>query len=160
MVMGKSISLTIGKLAREAGVGIATVRYYQKRGLVDRPAKPGEGGFRHYGEGDIGRIRFIKRAQHMGFTLAEIAKLSCLLEDGDCSGARILAENKRRSVESQLATLGEVRAALTDLLVDCTQDCRQSCTFRQKLLGGAENTVPDSATTPPPPKKYPDPNSP
>ncbi|MEO8203211.1 MAG: MerR family transcriptional regulator, partial [Betaproteobacteria bacterium] len=72
-------SFTIGKLARAAGVGVETVRYYQQRGLL--PVPPGNGGFRRYSPAAGERIRFVKRAQELGFSLDEVAEL-LRLEDG------------------------------------------------------------------------------
>src|SRR4051812_41749614 len=80
---------TIGQLARAAGVNVETVRYYQRRQLVAEPRRP-LNGIRRYPEESVGRIRFIKRAQELGFTLAEIANLLALEDGRNCSQAREL----------------------------------------------------------------------
>ena len=74
-------SMTIGKLAREAGVGVETVRFYERRGLVEQPPKPVGSGFRHYPREAVERIRFVRRAQEIGFTLREIVELLSLRAD-------------------------------------------------------------------------------
>jgi MerR family mercuric resistance operon transcriptional regulator len=83
--------LTIGRLARAAGMNVETIRYYQRRGLLPEPARP-LGGQRHYGPAAAMRLRFVKRAQQLGFTLDEVKEL-LLLEDGQaCTPTRMLAE--------------------------------------------------------------------
>lgn len=78
-------ALTIGRLAAAAGVNVETIRYYQRRGLLDEPNKPFQG-YRHYPDDTVKRVRFIKRAQALGFTLEEIAGL-LRLDGGDCCAA-------------------------------------------------------------------------
>lgn len=125
--MVKSTFLTIGKLASEAGVSVETIRYYQRRGLLDQPIKPASGGFRSYTEKDVGRVRLIKRAQQLGFTLAEIAELAPHVEATDCRATKALAEKKIKSIEMQLKALDGIRKALKSLLVDCGRDCQDLC---------------------------------
>lgn len=125
--MVKRTFLTIGKLASEAGVSVETIRYYQRRGLLDQPVKPTSGGFRSYTEKDVGRVRLIKKAQQLGFTLAEIAELAPHVEATDCRATKALAEKKIRSIETQLKALDGVRRALESLLVDCSRDCEELC---------------------------------
>src|SRR5262247_1928849 len=85
--------LTIGRLARAAEVSVETIRYYQRRGLLEEPAKP-VGGQRRYASDAVRRLRFIRRAQRLGFTLQEVKEL-LLLEDGQsCRKTRLLAEEK------------------------------------------------------------------
>jgi MerR family mercuric resistance operon transcriptional regulator len=109
--------LTIGRLARETGVSVETVRYYQRVGLVAEPAKPTVG-YRVYSADSVVRIRFIKRAQQLGFTLQEITGL---LELGDncCSDVRARAEAKRSQVEIKIHNLMALRATLDDLIGAC-----------------------------------------
>lgn len=132
--MAKKCSLTIGTLAREAGVGVETIRYYQKRGLLDRPAKPLMGGFRCYSNRDVGRVHLIKRAQQLGFTLAEIAELAPHVDTANCKAAKMLAEKKLKTIENQLVVLEEIRTTLKGLVADCSKDCTQRCTIRLGLL--------------------------
>ena len=103
-------TLTIGRLARAAGVNVETVRYYQRLGLVGEPAKP-ESGFRHYPADTLDRIVFIKRAQQLGFRLEEIREL-LELGDGHCADVRNRAEEKRGQIEAQIRDLRAMRATL------------------------------------------------
>src|SRR5258708_11178528 len=93
--------LTIGRLARAAGVNVETVRYYQRRGLVAEPDRP-LNSVRRYSEDSVKRIRFIKRAQDLGFTLAELANLLALEDGRSCRETRELAGRKLAIVESRL----------------------------------------------------------
>lgn len=109
---------TIGRLAAETGVNVETVRYYQRRGLVTEPDKP-INGQRRYGADAVKRVRFIKRAQMLGFTLDEIASLLELDEAHACAETRGLAAHKLEVIESKLADLKAMRKALTALLREC-----------------------------------------
>ncbi len=114
--MGKN--LTIGGLAGRAGVNVETIRYYQRRGLLREPLKP-LGGVRHYSDVDTHRVRFIKAAQGLGFTLGEVGEL-LKLEDGEqCVQARALAERKLTDVRARLATLLSIESVLRDLVEKC-----------------------------------------
>jgi MerR family mercuric resistance operon transcriptional regulator len=110
-------TLTIGRLARAAGVNVETVRYYQRLGLVDEPPKP-ESGFRHYPADTLDRIVFIKRAQQLGFRLEEIREL-LELGDGHCADVRTKAEQKRRQIEAQIRDLRAMGATLDELIAAC-----------------------------------------
>ena len=110
-------TLTIGRLARAAGVNVETVRYYQRLGLVDEPPKP-ESGFRHYPADTLDRIVFIKRAQQLGFRLEEIREL-LELGDGHCANVRAKAEQKRRQIEAQIRDLRAMGATLDELIAAC-----------------------------------------
>jgi MerR family transcriptional regulator, mercuric resistance operon regulatory protein len=116
----KQSSLTIGRLAKAAGVNIETIRHYQRRGLIDEPEKPLTG-FRQYPIEIIDRIRFIKRAQHLGFSLKEIQDL-LLLGDEHCSDVRALAEEKRENIHAQVKGLLTVQSALDELIDACKTD--------------------------------------
>ncbi|MBZ0107002.1 MAG: MerR family transcriptional regulator [Sulfuricella denitrificans] len=131
--MTRKIGLTIGKLAREAGVSIETIRYYHKRGLLIRPSKPEMGGYRSYNEGDVGRIRFIKYAQQMGFSLAEVTELLSHADETNCHATKVLAEKKLKTIEEQLVALEKIRETLKTLIVDCRRDCPRSCPVVLKL---------------------------
>lgn len=109
--------LTIGALAREAGVGIETVRFYQRRGLVAEP--PRAGGSRRYDLRDVTRIRFIKRAQKAGFTLAEIGELIALDSTEDRARARALSKARIAALDERIAELKDARAALARLAREC-----------------------------------------
>jgi MerR family mercuric resistance operon transcriptional regulator len=94
--------MTIGKLAQSAGVNVETIRYYQRLKLLEQPARP-PGGVRRYAEAAVARVRFIKRAQELGFSLAEIHRLLRLGDPQSCGEARALAAEKRALVESRVA---------------------------------------------------------
>lgn len=110
--------LTIGRLADEAGVNVETIRYYQRRGLMQEPAKP-INGHRRYPADAVRRVRFIKRAQVLGFTLDEVGSLLELDEAHACADTRVLAVNKLQVIEGRLADLKAMRKALTVLLLQC-----------------------------------------
>ena len=112
---------TIGGLAKAAGVGVETVRYYQRRGLLPEPARP-RGEVRRYGEEDLRRLRFIRRAQAAGFTLAEIGELLELDAADDRARARELAQARVAALDAKIAELREARDALAGLAADCARD--------------------------------------
>jgi len=110
--------LTIGSLADEAGVNVETIRYYQRRGLMPEPDKPAQG-YRRYDATTVKRVRFIKRAQALGFTLEEIGGLLKLDEAHAWAETRELASHKLQTIETKLADLVAMRKALTALLCQC-----------------------------------------
>lgn len=110
--------ISIGALASAAGVNVETVRYYQRRGLLKEPDKP-YGGIRRYGEADLARLRFIKTAQRLGFSLQGIAELLTLDDGVECDIARAQAESKLREVREKRAELARVETALTQLVRQC-----------------------------------------
>ena len=112
------MSYTIGSLAKVAEVPIETIRYYQRRGLVPEPAKP-LGGIRRYDEYHVRRLRFIKRAQALGFNLDEVADLLALEDGRHCREAEQLGENKLSLVRERIAQLQRVEQALTALVHEC-----------------------------------------
>ncbi|MDD5329747.1 MAG: MerR family transcriptional regulator [Sulfuricella sp.] len=138
--MTRKAVLTIGKLARDAGVSVETIRYYQRRGLLVQPSKPEMGGYRSYGESDAGRVRFIKHAQQMGFSLAEIGELIEHVDDTNCHAARVLSEKKLKVIETQLEALEKIRETLRSLVGECRRDCPQNCRVIQKLYRGFDKT--------------------
>jgi len=110
-------TLTIGGVARAANVNVETVRYYQRLGLLLEPVKPSEG-FRVYPPETLDRIRFIKRAQKLGFSLLDIAHL-LELGDGHCDDVRKQAETKLIKIEAQIKDLRNMRKVLEKLVVEC-----------------------------------------
>ena len=111
-------TLTIGALAEAAGVNLETIRFYQRKGLIPEPERP-LGRIRRYGEAELARLRFIKAAQRLGFSLEEIAEL-LLLDDGtQCGKARKLAERKLQGVREKLADLHCIESALDRLVARC-----------------------------------------
>ena len=111
---------TIGGLARAAGVGVETVRYYQRRGLLPEPARP-PGEVRRYGDKDLKRLRFIRSAQAAGFTLNEIKELLDLDSSDDRARARELAGARVAAIEEKIAELKEARDALAGLASACAK---------------------------------------
>jgi MerR family mercuric resistance operon transcriptional regulator len=109
---------TIGGLARAAGVGVETVRYYQRRGLLPEPARP-PGEVRRYGEEDVRRLRFIRSAQAAGFTLNEIGELIALDASDDRARARELAQARVAAIDEKIDELREARDALAELASAC-----------------------------------------
>lgn len=112
-------TLTIGVLAEAAGVNVETIRFYQRKGLMREPDRP-LGGIRRYGEADLARVRFIKSAQRLGFSLDEVADL-LKLEDGTyCQQARDLGRKKLEDVRAKISDLKRIEVALADLIKRCS----------------------------------------
>lgn len=118
-------SLTIGRLAAAAGVGVETVRFYQRRGLLDTPGR--ESGIRRYGGGDLRRLRFIRHAQAAGFTLNEIGELLALDSSEDRSRARAMAVARLESLDAKMAELQRARDALQRLADECGNGSTGPC---------------------------------
>lgn len=130
--------LTIGILAKAAGVNVETIRYYQRRGLVDEPAKP-PGGHRRYTRRDATRVRFIKRAQLLGFTLEEVADLLRLDDGESCRETRLLAEHKLAVIERRIGDLTRMRRMLARLIAECAAGKRpRSCPIIASLSLGTD----------------------
>lgn len=117
---------TIGGLARAAGVGVETVRYYQRRGLLPEPARP-PGEVRRYGEEDLRRLRFIRSAQAAGFTLNEIGELLALDAADDRARARALAQDRVAALDARIEQLLEARNALAGLASACAKKDGGNC---------------------------------
>lgn len=115
--------LLIGELAGQAGVNVETIRYYQRIGLVTVPDRAVRG-VRRYSQGDLDRVRFIKRAQALGFSLEEIGLLLGLSDGQHCAETRELAEAKLGMVEKKLDDLAAMRKALKKLVLECSRDSR------------------------------------
>jgi MerR family mercuric resistance operon transcriptional regulator len=112
-------NLTIGAFADAAGVHVETIRFYQRKGLLPVPAKP-PGGIRRYGVPDVTRLRFVKSAQRLGFTLDEIGELLELDDGTDCDAARAQAERKLAAVRIRLADLRRIEQVLAELVSRCS----------------------------------------
>ena len=126
--------MTISRLADAAGVNIETVRFYQRSGLIDEPERPSSG-YRTYGDEHVRRIRFVKRAQLLGFTLEEIASLLKLEGSGTCSSTRALATKKLALVEAKMGDLFAIRTALATMLARCDSETQEtSCPIIQALI--------------------------
>lgn len=109
---------TIGALAKAAGVGVETVRYYQRRGLLPEPPRP-HGEVRRYSDEDVRRLKFIRAAQTAGFTLAEIGELLVLSASDDRPRARELAQARVAALDAKIAELAQAREALASLATAC-----------------------------------------
>jgi MerR family mercuric resistance operon transcriptional regulator len=126
--------MTISRLATAAGVNVETVRFYQRSGLIDEPERP-RSGYRTYGDEHVRRIRFVKRAQLLGFTLEEIASLLKLEGSGTCSSTRALATKKLALVEAKMGDLFAIRTALATMLARCDSETQEtSCPIIQALI--------------------------
>lgn len=116
-------SYTIGDVADAAGVGVETVRYYERRGLVAQPGRA-LGGIRRYGGGHVNRIRFIKRAQALGFSLVEIETLLKLEDGADRRSIRRIASARLEDTRRRIADLKRIERALAHLVHDCEAHAR------------------------------------
>ena len=114
----KRDDLTIGELAGLAGVGVETVRFYQRKGLAPEPPKL-MGSIRRYGATDVERLRFVKSAQCLGFSLDEVAELLRLEDGAHCKEASSLAESKLADIRRKLAELSRMEVALSGLVKAC-----------------------------------------
>ncbi|WP_286711718.1 MerR family transcriptional regulator [Sphingomonas sp. 67-41] len=119
MVRSQGDMLTIGKLAEAGGVGVETIRYYQRRGLLAEPERGYHGGVRRYGAQDVRRLRFIRSAQAAGFTLEQIGELLALDARDDRPRARALAREQILVLDRRIAELAAARDALARLAREC-----------------------------------------
>ena len=127
MVRSQAVRHTIARFARAAGVGVETVRYYQRRGLLETPARAAGSGVRRYDEEALRRLRFIRRAQTAGFTLEQIKELLALDAGRDRSRARVLARERIAALDEKIAELTQARASLAKLARACGEGGRGPC---------------------------------
>ncbi len=113
--------MTIGEAARRAGVGVETIRFYERRKLIAQPLRPAGGGYRSYPEETVERIRFVRQAQELGFSLREIVELLSLRADpgADSADVRVRALGKLAEVEGKIDQLKHMRAALKTVIAAC-----------------------------------------
>ncbi|GAA0861885.1 MerR family transcriptional regulator [Sphingopyxis soli] len=125
------MQLTIGKLAAAGGVGVETIRYYQRRGLMGTPARSGGdgwgGGIRRYDADDVRRLKFIRSAQTSGFTLDEISELLELDQSDDRPRVRALARQRIEMLDEKISQMTETRAALARLADQCAASDKGPC---------------------------------
>lgn len=136
-------TMTIGHAARQAKVGVETIRFYERKGLIDQPLKPRDTGFRVYPDETVQRIRFIRQAQVIGFSLQEIAELLALKADpsADCADVRERAMLKLDEVNRKIVRLEAIGGALTDLIGACPgQGALRTCSIMDALVTDTENT--------------------
>ena len=129
-------TLTIGRIASRAGIGVETVRFYERQALIDAPPRSAAG-YRQYPENTIQRLRFIRRAKELGFSLKEIKELLVLHGDPNstCSDIRQRAEKKLDDIHGRIHDLKKMRAALELLLAGCSSDATSAqCPILQALI--------------------------
>lgn len=131
-------SLTISRLAKSGGVGVETVRYYQRRGLIDTPERGDSfngASIRRYGEADVRRLRFIRGAQTAGFTLEEISELIQLDRIDDRPRARQLAKHRIEAIDAKIAELTAARVSLAKLAKSCASGPAGPCPILDAFAG-------------------------
>ncbi len=112
--------ITIGKVAKQAGVNVETLRYYERRGLLQKPPRS-RSNYRTYPLSTVRRVRFIKRAQKLGFSLSEIDDLLSLKAstDGGCAQVQNRTEAKIKAIDDKIWALQAMRSALSTLVAEC-----------------------------------------
>ena len=132
--------LTIGKVAEAAEVNVETIRFYQRRGILAQPPKK-LGGLRYYDETAIERVRFIKRAQSLGFSLEEVTALLELQKSGTCAKTRDAAEQKLKIVEDRIRDLQRIQTTIKELIGQCGENAEDvSCPIIESLLHDGQAT--------------------
>lgn len=126
---------SIVQAARDVGIGVETIRFYERRGLIDRPPRPDRGA-RHYSSESIVRLRFIREAQALGFTLSDIAELLALRVDptADCAAIRVRAMSRRDTVRDKITQLERIAAALDAIVAACpNQGALGACSILEAI---------------------------
>jgi MerR family mercuric resistance operon transcriptional regulator len=137
MTQQQATEMKIGGLAEQTGVHVETIRYYQNLGLMPKPARA-RGSVRRYGAEAMDRLRFIKRAQALGFSLDEVKLLLDLSVGEHCAETRAFAKQKKRLVERKIADLKGIQAALDKLIRACgTGRKGRGCPIIENLSGDA-----------------------
>ena len=130
--------MTIGRLAKAAGVNVETVRYYQRRGLIEEPQKP-LGGQRRYPATALDALTFVRRAQQLGFSLEEVKSLMVLDAERDCRAACVIAERKQVVIASRIAQLEHMRGELEGYIEACKRNkARKACPMLSDLRKPAD----------------------
>jgi MerR family mercuric resistance operon transcriptional regulator len=151
-------TMTIGEAARRAAVGVETIRFYERRGLIEQPPTSDGKRFRVYPDGTVQRIRFIRQAQHLGFSLRDIEELLALQADphADCSEVRAQAVAKLRDVRGKIERLREIGAALEAVIAACPgQGGLQRCSILDALAETRWAGTGNGALPAAPPKRRP-----
>jgi MerR family transcriptional regulator, mercuric resistance operon regulatory protein len=128
---------TIGTLARQVGLTVETIRYYQRRGLVPEPPRP-PGGIRHYADEYARRLRFIREAQKLGFSLDEVGELLSLEDGLHCREVEEIAGHKLAAVRERIAQLGKIETVLAVLVGKCHGNRGK---LRCPLISSLENSI-------------------
>lgn len=137
--LGQSV-MRIGEAAQAADVGVETIRFYERKGLIEQPVKPISGGFRNYSRTTVESIGFIRQAQEIGFSLREIKELLSLRvdPDADCFEVREHAQVKLDEVNRKLASLTAVKAVLNKLIRSCPgEGALGGCSIMEALAANA-----------------------
>ena len=135
---------TIGKAARKAGVGVETIRFYERKGLIEQPPRPSMGGYRVYPAETIERIRFIRDGQVLGFSLREIDELLSLRADpsSDCGDVRARAQSKLGEVNDKIGQLERIRAGLEQVIAACPgKGALRACSIMEAIEGSGAADV-------------------
>ncbi len=149
-------ALTISKAARAAGVGVETVRFYERQALVEQPPKPLGSGVRTYSPEMVARIRFIKEAQQIGFSLREVRELLTLRADpsADCSDVREQAVAKLEEVRRKIEQLRQIGGALETLIAACPgRGALQACSIMDALTQRSDGHSAGDGARQPHPKR-------
>ena len=136
-------TITISKAAKRAGVGVETIRFYERKGLIEQPLKPQDGGYRTYPIETVQRIKLVRQAQEIGFSLREIEELLSLRADpsADCSDVRERATMKLEEVNRKINQLEEIRGALEDLIAACPgRGALRACSIMESLAAATGET--------------------
>ena len=133
-------NLTIGKIAKASGLSIETIRYYEREGILPEPGRT-EAGYRIYPESSIARLRFVRRAKRLGFTLAEIRNLLMLSDGaGDTAQVKALTEQKLALIKQRIEDLSRMRDALEELADRCPgTGCLDACPIINALSADADS---------------------
>ncbi len=120
------LRLSVGAFAAAAGVNVETIRFYQRKGLLPEPMRP-YGRIRRYGDADVARVKFVKAAQRLGFSLEEIGGLLQLEDGTHCDEARVMAEEKLEDVRAKLRDLRRIESTLKRLVDCCAAEGTITC---------------------------------
>ncbi len=136
------MAMTIGRAARQAGVGVETIRFYERKGLINQPLKPLDASFRVYPAETVRRIRFIREAQEIGFSLREIDELLSLRADPSAGSSDVRARSiaKRDEVERKIAHLQKIHGALEELISACPgEGALRQCSIMETLISASRS---------------------
>lgn len=127
--------MRIGKLAARTGVNIETIRYYEREGILPRPARAANN-YRMYSEAHLRRLGFVRRARDLGFTLDEVRALLLMIDGGHyrCAEVKALGERHLRDVQAKIADLQRLETALADVLSRCTGGNTPDCSLLEALF--------------------------
>lgn len=132
------MAMTIAHAARAAGVGVETIRFYERRGLIEQPPKPNGSGFRVYSVETVQRVRFIRQAQELGFSLREVSELLDLRADPAADAAKVHARAaaKLGEIKEKIQALRRMQVALEALIAACPKTgALGNCSIMEALVG-------------------------